>query len=256
MFYFNSPLGYRDAIKKSESLAAISTVTDARTRLTREQLEDDLEALDSEAYALAQLIVSSADVNASVFDVYERESGLRYWHVSADSTKQLYSEWIRFFQVCPHYLALAPFDVQEMVEALHTAPIEVQKRALRVTFSSRLPDIHNSRKRPLAAKDAETEWSSAKRHRSDSSETDPGEPFEGYEKVDTVKGRKVARWSRGRLNAWKRIKNIQVSDRPDLVFHRFRHELESSCTPVAADIRLCKVPVSIEETLTVSVEHQ
>lgn len=249
----NFPPDYSYAISKAEILATISTVTDARTRLTREQLEADLPTLSAEASSLAKVILGATDVELSVHDIYEKESGLQYWLVSVDGTKQLLGEWIRIFQSCPYYLTLAPFDVQEMMEGLQSAPIEVQRRALQTTFSSALPAAKRSRKRSHKARDVELEYVTAKRLEVDSDNTKSEDATAGYNLINVVRGRKASRWSRGKLNACEKIKGIQVSELPYSVFDQYRNELESSCTPVAADIRLCNFPVSIEEVLTVSI---
>ena len=56
------------------------------------------------------------------------------------------------------------------------------------------------------------------------------------------------------MNAWVKINGVQYNDLPDQAFDPSENELDSHCTPVAADIRLCNYPVSVEELLTVSLQ--
>jgi hypothetical protein len=229
------------AIKaESQVLAAISTVTDARTRLSREQLEAELTSMDLEVRDLAETVLSGSSRVAHPTDIYERESRLRYWLISADGTRRLFSEWVVFFQARSDYLAWAPFDVQDTMESLHLASAEVQQRALEVTFDQS----------PSAA---ESDYVPEIRARLDPRMDQPREPSNGTYYKDGAHSRKRARWSQGRLNAWVKINGIQYCDLPDLAFDPYENELDSHCTPVSADIRLCNYPVSVEELLTVSL---
>jgi hypothetical protein len=241
------PAHYDDAKSKSEILAAVSTVTKARNCLTHEQLEADLPYMTSQAQTLGQVVLKSIDVRKVPDNVYERESRLRYWLVSTDG-RQLFSEWIKFFMLCPDYLAMAPLDVQETMEGLHAAPAIVQVRALLVTFSTAVMTNPGKNKRLREPEDEHFE----KRARLNPNTAQSNKPRGIYRKVDVVSGRKEVRWSCSRLNAWTEIQNVPLSDLPDVAFSEDEHELESHCTPAAADIRLCKWPVSMEKRLTVS----
>ena len=251
------------AIKaESRVLAAISIVTDARTRLICEQLKDDLKTMDSGVRDLTETVLSGSSMNTTPTDVYERESGPRYWLVSADGTRRLFSEWIVFFQARPDYLALAPFDVQDIMESLNLASAEVQQRALEVTFNLSPSDVyHGPHQGPPSVK---FNYVPVKRARLDSRMEQPPNPSKGYGAwpvgpvssyhKDGVHGRKKARWSNCRINAWIKIIGVPYYLLPDLESEDYENELESHCTPVAADIRLCNYPVSVEEFLTVRLQ--
>jgi hypothetical protein len=83
--------------------------------------------MEPDARDLAEKVLAGSNLDAPPTDVYERESGLRYWLISADGARRLFSEWIVFFQARPDYLDWAPFDVQDMMEGLRLAPAEVQQ---------------------------------------------------------------------------------------------------------------------------------
>jgi hypothetical protein len=203
------------AIKaESQVLAAISTVTDARTRLSREQLEAELTSMDLEVRDLAETVLSGSSRVAHPTDIYERESRLRYWLISADGTRRLFSEWVVFFQAHSDYLAWAPFDVQDTMESLHLASAEVQQRALEVTFDQS----------PSAA---ESDYVPEIRARLDPRMDQPREPSNGTYYKDGAHSRKRARWSQGRLNAWVKINGIQYCDLPDLAFDPYENERKS-----------------------------
>lgn len=52
---------------------------DARTRLTREQLEADLSNLPQHVSDLAQALLAGSKYSSRTESIYERESGLWYW---------------------------------------------------------------------------------------------------------------------------------------------------------------------------------
>lgn len=244
------PTNYDDAKTKSEILAAVSTMTEARTRLTREQLEADLSMMTPHDRSLAQAVIGGIRLRLAPEDIFEHESGLRYWLANADG-RQLFSEWIKFFVACPDYLSLAPLDVQEMVEGLHAAPETVQHRALQVNFNTQVTTPPSAGKRLRDPDDDEQPL--AKKAKMTTETTKPAKPKTGHQKVDVVRGRRDARWSQSRLNAWGKIQRVPGSKLPVTTFDEYERELDSHCTPVAADIRLCRYPVSMEEYLTVSL---
>jgi hypothetical protein len=65
-------------------------------------------------------------------------------------------------------------------------------------------------------------------------------------------GKKFYQWSTGRLRAYRTILNGDDKDLPTSALNGPTHELESSCTSPATDLRLCDFEMSIEEILTVS----
>ena len=211
--------------------------------------------MTSGARELAEKVLAGSTMDSPPTDVYERESGLRYWLISADGARRLFGEWIVFFQACPDYLALAPVDVQDMVEGLHLAPAEVQERALEVSFTLSPSGVHyGPTSGPSSARDTEPDHMPINRARLDSRMEQPLRPSTGVYQRDWVHTRKIAHWSQCRLNAWVKINGVQYRDLPDQAFYPSENELDSHCTPVAADIRLCNYPVSVEELLTVSLQ--
>jgi hypothetical protein len=249
------PPQYAAIKKESEVLAAISTVTNARTRLNREQLEADLTTMGPEAQDLVEKVLAGSNIDAPPTDVFERESGLRYWLISADGARRLFSEWIVFFQARPDYLAWAPFDVQDMMEGLHLAPAEVQQRALEVSFTLSTSDMrYGPPNEPPSVGDTESDHVPMNHARLDPRTEQPLGRSTGVYQRDWVQTRKRARWSQCRMNAWVKINGVQYNDLPEQAFEPSETELDSHCTPVAADIRLCNYPVSVEELLTVSLQ--
>jgi hypothetical protein len=65
-------------------------------------------------------------------------------------------------------------------------------------------------------------------------------------------GKKFYQWSTGRLRAYRAILKGDDKDLPTSAINGPTHELESSCTSPATDMRLCDFGLSIEEVLTVS----
>jgi hypothetical protein len=65
-------------------------------------------------------------------------------------------------------------------------------------------------------------------------------------------GKKFYQWSTGRLRAYRTILNGDDKDLTTSALNGPTHELESSCTSPATDLRLCDFEMSIEEILTVS----
>jgi hypothetical protein len=66
-------------------------------------------------------------------------------------------------------------------------------------------------------------------------------------------GKKFYRWSQGRLRVYRNILGFDDEDMPASAFNGQSHELETLCTPAAADIRFCNFDLSIEEIMTVSI---
>jgi hypothetical protein len=209
----------------------------------------------SGAHDLAEKVLAGSGMGAPPTDVYERESGLRYWLISADGTRRLFSEWIVFFQARPDYLAWAPFDVQDMMEGLYLAPAEVQQRALEVSFTLSPSDMqYGPPNGPPSVRDTESDHVTINRVRLDPRMEQSLRSSTGVYHRDWVQSRKRARWSQCRMNAWVKINGVQYNDLPEQAFDTSETELDSHCTPVAADISLCNYPVSVEELLTVSLQ--
>ncbi|KAF2998926.1 hypothetical protein E8E13_006204 [Curvularia kusanoi] len=220
--FFEFPERYDEARSESSVLASISIVTDARKRLTREQLKADLEAdlstMRPGAGDLARTILNIEKPPIDTEDVYARESGLQYWLISEDGTKQLYT-WV-------------PFDVQETLEGLEFAASYVQHRALEVTSASKPPTIHPSRKRSLVA---EEDSLPAKRSKTDSDSAQSAPVDNGVKHKREITGRGLHSWPQSRLNAWEKIMDLPTAKLPATAFSAPRHDVESHCTPYFPD---------------------
>jgi hypothetical protein len=120
---------------------------DARTRLTYQLLERDLPKLPHDLRQLVTAIIQgSTEIQQPPCDIYVQESGLKWWMVKADRTKQRFFEAFLFCIKRKRYFKLTPFDVQEMVDAIKTGSEGVKRRAAQVTAKRRPSEQEAMRK--------------------------------------------------------------------------------------------------------------
>ena len=265
---------YAAAKENSDALRHLSITADACNCLSRTHLEMNLASMEPYTHQLTRRLLDCDSYMPATNDPYELESQLRYWKVSNNGTKKLFSEWIEYFLDRAEDLTLAPYDVQEMMENLQEADVNIQQRALEASCTELVPHTPTTHKRSFddysqdsvveRSPTESSEISARKKARFHKTVVEPTssvparntrktrqKPLNTSKMTDEVRGRKASLWSRSRTNAWVHVLGVPLTDLPSASSEGNEHELESHCTPASADLRLCGFPVSIEEILTV-----
>ncbi|KAF2127480.1 hypothetical protein P153DRAFT_358366 [Dothidotthia symphoricarpi CBS 119687] len=139
---FQQPRSAHDIAELHQELASKSPAAG----LNRWQLESELPYLvfKPDLHILVRRVLDASvkqwDRQA---DRFENAKGLRFWQNLEDGTRRLIHEWVQLFDLCEHYLMIAPFDVQEMYAAIKATDARASHQASDATFDG-LPDLEKA----------------------------------------------------------------------------------------------------------------